>query len=529
MVKYYSIIIFWLLSIYSKNLSAQNTSIIPAPKEFNLSSGSFNLDHTVRLYAPSKDAVSVTSFFRNYLKDFYNIQIAKASYANKQSNTIQFTIDQGLSLSKEAYNVQIDKNKIHVRAATANGLFYGMQSLIQLLPSSRTNNLKIPCCTINDEPRFEYRGLHLDCGRHFMPVSFIKRYLDAMALHKLNNFHWHLTEDQGWRIEIKKYPELMTTGSCRAGTIIGNYPGIGNDSQRYCGYYTQDEIKEIVQYASNRFITVIPEIEMPGHSSAALAAYPFLGCAGGPYKVQQTWGVFDDVYCAGNDSVFNFLENVLNEVISLFPSTYIHIGGDECPKESWKHCTKCQQRIATEGLKDEHALQSYFIQRIEKYLNSKGRNIIGWDEILEGGLAPNATVMSWRGEDGGIAAAKQNHDAIMTPGEFCYFDHAQSKNEDSLNIGGYLPMRQVYGYNPLPTSLSTSEQIHIKGVQANVWTEYMPNTKKVEYMIFPRLAALSEVAWTMPEQKDWTSFNERLKIQLMRYKLWGFNYNEGGE
>lgn len=529
MIRSYSILILVLLSIHSKKISAQNKSIIPAPKEFMITAGSFNLDHAVALYAPSKEAEPVSSFFTNYLKDFYNIIIADEKYVDKQLNTIQFTIDKELSISKEAYNVQIDKNNIRIKAATSNGLFYGMQSLIQLLPLSKTNSIKIPCCIINDAPRFEYRGLHLDCGRHFMPISFIKKYLDAMALHKLNTFHWHLTEDQGWRIEIKQYPELMTTGSCRAGTIIGNYPGTGNDGTRYCGYYTQDEIKEIVQYASNRFITVIPEIEMPGHSSAALAAYPFLGCTGGPYQVQQTWGVFDDVYCAGNDSVFNFLENVLDEVISLFPSKYIHIGGDECPKESWKHCTKCQQRIAAEGLKDEHALQSYFIQRIEKYLNSKGRNIIGWDEILEGGLAPNATVMSWRGEDGGIAAAKQNHDAIMTPGEFCYFDHAQSKNEDSLNIGGYLPLRQVYSYNPLPASLSLDEQTHIKGVQANVWTEYMANTMKVEYMIFPRLSALSEVAWSMPQQKDWHSFEERLKIQLVRYKLWGFNYNVVGE
>lgn len=529
MIKYSSIIVLLLFSIYSKTISAQSISIIPAPKQFIITGGTFSINHAVECYAPSKESEQVSSFFKNYLNEFYDISLFDAKDASKQSNRIEFIIDKELALAKEAYSVEVNKQNIRVQAATSNGLFYGMQSLIQLLPLTRTKSLSITCCTINDAPRFEYRGLHLDCGRHFMPVSFIKKYLDAMALHKLNSFHWHLTEDQGWRIEIKQYPELVKTASCRAGTIIGNYPGTGNDGIKYCGYYTQDEIREIVQYASDRFITVIPEIEMPGHSSAALAAYPFLGCSGGPYQVQQTWGVFDDVYCAGNDSVFNFLENVLNEVMELFPSKYIHIGGDECPKESWKHCTKCQKRITAEGLKDEHALQSYFIQRIEKYLNSKGRNIIGWDEILEGGLAPNATVMSWRGEEGGIAAAKQNHDAIMTPGEFCYFDHAQSKNEDSLNIGGYLPLRQVYSYNPLPVSLSADEQKYIKGVQANVWTEYMANTKKVEYMIFPRLSALSEVAWSMPQQKDWPSFEKRLQIQLMRYKLWGFNYNMTGE
>ncbi len=307
-------------------------------------------------------------------------------------------------------------------------------------------------------------------------------------------------------------------------TIIGHYPGTGNDSTPHGGYYTQEQIKEVVKYAADRYITVIPEIELPGHSSAALTAYPWLGCTGGPYHVQQSWGVFKDVFCGGNDSVFQFLEDVLDEVMALFPSKYIHIGGDECPKTSWKACPKCQKRIRENGLKDENGLQSYFVQRIEKYINSKGRQIIGWDEILEGGLAPNASVMSWRGEQGGIDAAKQNHDVIMTPGEYVYFDHSQVENDDSLTIGGYLPLEKVYQYEPLPPSLTPEQAAHIRGAQANVWTEYITNPRKVEYMIFPRMSALSEVLWSPKEARNWPDFQKRLQTQYIRYKLWGANF-----
>src|SRR5260221_9551826 len=313
-----------------------------------------------------------------------------------------------------------------------------MQTLIQLLPVN-SDKLQVPFVSVTDYPVFGIRGLHQYVGRHFFPVDFVKKYIDYIALHKMNYFHWHLTEDQGWRIEIKKYPRLTEVGSCRSGTIIGHAPGTGDDSIPHCGYYTQEEIKDVVRYAADRYITIIPEIELPGHSSAALTAYPWLGCTGGPYHVQHGFGVFKDVYCAGNDSVFNFLQDVLDEVIALFPSPYIYIGGDECPKDSWKTCPKCQQRMVTLGLKNEEQLQSYFVQRIEKYINSKGRQIIGWDEILEGGIAPNATIMSWRGEKGGIEAAKQHHQVIMTPGGYVYFDHAQTRNDDSLTIGGCLP------------------------------------------------------------------------------------------
>ena len=383
--------------------------------------------------------------------------------------------------------------------------------------------------------------MHLDVGRHFFPPEFIKKYIDYLAYHKFNTFHWHLTEDQGWRIEIKKYPKLTSVGGYRNGTIIGRNPGKSNDSLRYGGFYTQEEIKDIVKYAADRYITIIPEIEMPGHSSAAIAAYPQLSCfpdeptkilpttpwAGSREgkQVQQTWGVFEDVFCP-SEYTFNFLEDVLDEVMQLFPSKYIHIGGDECPKASWKRSEFCQQLIKEKGLKDEHGLQSYFIQRIEKYLNSKGRQIIGWDEILEGGLAPNATVMSWRGEEGGIAAAKDHHNVVMTPGTYCYFDHSQSRNEDSVTIGSYLPLEKVYNYEPVPKELNTEEAKYILGAQGNVWTEYMSNPKKVEYMIFPRMSALSEVLWSQKEKRDWKDFERRLPALMKRYEQWGAQYSK---
>ena len=386
----------------------------------------------------------------------------------------------------------------------------------------------LPLVSVDDRPRFKYRGLHLDVSRHFFDVTYVKKYIDFIALHKMNYFHWHLTDDQGWRIEIKKYPRLTAVGGYRDGTIIDRFPGKGNDSIRYGGFYTQEEIKEVVAYAASRYITVIPEIEMPGHALAALTSYPYLGCTGGPYKVQQTWGIFKEVFCAGNDSVFTFIENVLDEVMPLFPAAYVHIGGDECPKTSWKICPKCQKRIADNHLKDEHELQSYFIQRIEKYINSKGKKIIGWDEILEGGLAPNAIVMSWRGEKGGIEAARQQHDVIMTPGTHLYLDHSQNKkgNEDSVSIGGYLPIEKVYSYEPQSSELNELQKQHVLGAQGNVWTEYMGSASKVEYMIFPRLAALSELLWSPAASRNWNDFKTRLPSQIKRYELWKVNYSK---
>jgi hexosaminidase len=423
------------------------------------------------------------------------------------------------------YLMHITRNRVMITGDNATGSFYGIQSLIQLLPMEKKKNLMIPCLEIEDKPRFAYRGMHLDVGRHFMPVEFVKQYIDFIAMYKMNTFHWHLTEDQGWRIEIKKYPKLTQVGAYRGGTIIGHHPGTGNDNKPYGGFYTQEQVKDIVKYAADRFITVIPEIELPGHASAAIAAYPQLSCFpdestkhapkvvwsgdSSGKQVQQSWGVYADVFCP-SEYTFKFLENVMDEVMQLFPSKYIHIGGDECPKDNWKRSDFCQQLIKEKNLKDEHGLQSYFIQRIEKYLNSKGKQIIGWDEILEGGLAPNATVMSWRGEKGGIEAAKQKHNVIMTPGGWVYFDHSQTKNEDSVTIGGYTTVQKVYDYEPIPAELSPDESKYVLGAQANLWTEYIKTPSKAEYMIFPRMSALSEVLWSRKASRSWPDFEKRM-------------------
>ena len=456
-------------------------------------------------------------------------------------------------MEDEGYTVSVTSQKIIVAGKTAKGVFYGIQTLRQLLPTAKvsTKNFTIPAVKIQDYPRFSYRGMHLDVGRHIFPLDFIKKYIDLIAMHKMNTFHWHLTEDQGWRIEIKKYPKLTEIGSKRYGTIKGRFhKEAGNDETEYGGFYTQEEIKEVVKYAKERHVSIIPEIELPGHASAAIASYPFLSCFpneptfvtnnmgskagklaqanGTPKIVQETWGVFDDVFCAGNEKTFEFLENVLNEVIPLFPSEYIHIGGDECPKSNWKRCSNCQKRIQENQLADEHELQSYFIQRIEKYLNAKGKKIIGWDEILEGGLAPNATVMSWRGEKGGIEAAKQHHDVIMTPGTHCYFDKYQVDTKDQakepLAIGGFLSIEKVYNYNPIPDELAPDEKKYVLGAQGNVWTEYMKTTDYVEYMILPRMTALSEAVWSPFETKNWNGFKARLNTMKLRYEALGLKY-----
>lgn len=426
------------------------------------------------------------------------------------------------SAPPEGYTLSVSKKGISIEAATEAGLFYGIQSFIQLTPLTGT---KIPFVEITDYPRFAYRGLHLDVSRHMFPVEFIKKYIDLMAKHKFNRFHWHLTDDQGWRIEIKKYPKLQQIAAYRNGTVIG-HAGHSNkyDTVRYGGYYTQEEVKEVVAYAVARYVTIIPEIEMPGHASAAIAAYPELGCRGDQIQTERTFGVFDPIFCAGKESTFTFLEDVLTEVMALFPGTYIHIGGDEAPKTRWKECPHCQKRIKDNKLKDEHELQSYFISRMEKFVNTKGKQIIGWDEILEGGLAPNATVMSWRGEEGGIAAAKQKHDVIMTPGNWCYFDHYQDTSKtEPMAIGGLTPVREVYAYEPLPAQLSTDETKFILGAQANVWTEYILSTQQVEYMVYPRACALAEVVWSPKEKRDYLDFLQRMETHLKRLKNWNVN------
>ncbi len=428
------------------------------------------------------------------------------------------------NLPAEGYKLIIEKKQITIEYADAHGLRYANNTLKQLIQSF--GYYKIPCMTITDHPRFRYRGMHLDVSRHFFDDSFLFKYAEMANQYRFNVIHLHLTDDQGWRFESKLYPKLNTVSAYRSGTQLGPYSLQHFDSIRYGGFYTQYQLQRFVKTCLMAWgITVIPEIEMPGHALAALAAYPELSCTGGPFETAKGWGVFDDVFCAGNEATFTFLQNILQETMRTFPnSPYIHIGGDECPKERWKHCPKCQQRMKDHGLKDEHELQSYFIQRIEKYLQDSGwyvdattgdtihrRNIIGWDEILEGGLAPKATVMSWRGVDGGIAAAQEHHNAIMTPGKPLYWDHYQSKDStEPHSIGGYNPVENVYAYEPIPASLPDSLHRYILGAQANVWTEYILTPEHVEYMVMPRMPALAEVLWSNPEQKDFKDFTRRL-------------------
>jgi len=529
------------LSVTAFGQTDLNMGIIPAPVSVTKKAGTFKLDKTVVLVSADPGNAKAA--------DLLNASIvAKGGFALRDSKTagaadraIVITSAGADQLPAEGYKISITDKKITITGKDA-GLFYAVQSMIQLLPEQQNNQILINAAEINDYPRFKYRGMHLDVGRHMFPVAFIKKYIDMMSQYKLNNFHWHLTEDQGWRIEIKKYPKLTTIGGSRNGTVVGHHPGVGTDNTVYKGFYTQNEVKEIVAYAAARYINVIPEIEMPGHASAAIAAYPELSCfpdkdtfvdAKTPWsgsakgkQVQQQWGVFDDVFVP-SEATFKFLEDVLDEVITLFPSKYIHIGGDESPKDYWKQSEFCQNLIKQLGVDGEHGLQSYFIQRIEKYLNGKGRSIIGWDEILEGGLAPNATVMSWRGTDGGIAAAKENHDVIMTPGsEGLYFDHAQSPSADEpTNIGGMSPYTKPYGYDPVPKELTAEQQKHIIGVQANLWTEYIQTPAKVEYMTLPRIFSLSEIAWSQTSKKDLKNFTEeRLPLHLARLDKAGANY-----
>ncbi|MFD0941003.1 beta-N-acetylhexosaminidase [Pedobacter boryungensis] len=531
-----------LTAVHSFAQTDANMGIIPAPVSIKKNNGTFELDKTVTLISNEIANAKTADLLNAFIVTKGGFALREAKSATVGQKSIILTSAGAEKLPAEGYLINISPTQIKV-TGTGAGLFYAAQSLMQLMPEKKNDKITIQTAEINDYPRFKYRGMHLDVGRHFFPVSFVKKYIDLMAQYKLNNFHWHLTEDQGWRIEIKKYPKLTSVGSSRNGTIIGNYPGTGGtDNEVYKGFYTQEEVKQVVAYAASKFINVVPEIEMPGHSSAAIAAYPELSAFpdkdtfigektpwSGDRKgkqVQQTWGVFDDVYVP-TENTFKFLENVLDEVLVLFPSKYIHIGGDESPKEYWKQSAFCQQFIKDNNLKDEHGLQSYFIQRIEKYLNSKGRSIIGWDEILEGGLAPNATVMSWRGEQGGIEAAKQNHDVIMTPGSAgLYFDHKQSISTDEpLTIGGLAPYTKSYAYDPVPKELSADQQKHVIGVQANIWTEYMETPAKVEYMILPRIFSLSEIAWSQVARKDVKNFTEeRVPLHLTRIDKTSTNY-----
>ncbi len=507
--------------------------IIPKPNELTIYKGRFLLNSKTKIIC-SVPSLQQEADYLSSLFDVSTIQLTIDSIG--EGKNIILKLDESIK-HKEGYSLSVQYDKIIISGKSATGVFYGIQSLRQLLPvaiesTNQLTEITIPAVEIKDEPRYVYRGMHLDVGRHFFPAEKVKKYIDLIAMHKMNTFHWHLTEDQGWRIEIKKYPKLTEVGGFREGTAIG-LAGTRNapytyDTIRYGGFYTQEEIKEVVVYAKKRHVTIIPEIELPGHSLAALAAYPQFGNTKESYEVAKRWGIFKQVY-APTEETFTFLQDVLLEVMDLFPSKYIHIGGDEVLKDEWKESKYAQELMSREGLKDEHELQSYFIRRIEKFLNEHGRDIIGWDEILEGGLAPNATVMSWRGVDGGIAAAKQHHSVIMTPGTHCYFDYYhvledQQNKEPLTGSKRHTTVEKVYSYEPTPSELNDTESKYILGAQGNVWTEYMPTWDIVEYKVLPRMTALSEVVWTSKQNKDWKDFHTRLQKISKRYDVLKHNY-----
>ncbi len=510
-----------------------NYEVIPMPQSITLS----NSDNQFVLHSGTlisytsgnEDMARNAQFLQTYLADQlgYTLRIEPGI----ASEGIVLKLNEGQA--SEGYTITVDADRVLVEATSPAGIFYGIQTIRKAVPVEMGAVVGFPAGVITDAPRFAYRGAHLDVCRHFFSVDSVKTYIDMLVLHNMNKFHWHLTEDQGWRMEIKQFPKLTEIGSVRNGTMIRK-DWNSNDSIQYGGFYTQEECREIVKYAADRYITVIPEIDMPGHMVAAVTAYPELGCTGGPYEVRTIWGVSEELLCAGNEKVYDFVDKVLDEVMDVFPSKDIHIGGDECPKTEWEKCPKCQSKIKALGLKKddrftaEQKLQAYFTKHVDEYLTKHGRNAIGWDEILEGGVSENATVMSWRGESGGIEAARLKHRVIMTPNTYCYFDYYQSKDRDNepFAIGGFLPIKHVYDYEPLPANLTPEEQSYIWGVQCNVWTEYIPTFSHVQYMMLPRGAALSEVQWSLPEAKDYEKFkNERLPRLIKIYELYGYNYS----
>lgn len=515
-------------------LSQASVSIIPMPQKCVEKKGIFiiNKETTIYLSDNNEETRNAVTLWNELMATAAGFQLEVSSIP-RSSNVICCYINSSLP-NEEAYNLTVSTSSIRIEAKSAKGIFYAFQTLRQLMPSAIEQDTqvandfewKVPCVAIEDAPSFAYRGLMLDVCRHFMPKEMVKRYIDLMSFHKLNTFHWHLTDDQGWRIEIKKYPRLASIGGFRDKTIIGHAKNKPYkwEVERYGGFYTQEDIREIVTYAQKRFVEVIPEIEMPGHAVAALAAYPEYSCSGGPFEVEGRWGVFNDIFCT-KEATFEFMQNILDEVATLFPSTYIHIGGDEAPRIRWKHCVHCQQRMKQENLTKEAELQTYFVNRIEGYLSSKGKRIIGWDEIIEGGIPRRATVMSWRGEKGGIHAAKAGYDVIMSPNTHLYLNHYQlDPKTEPLAFGGFTPLEKVYSYYPVPDELTAEEAKHIKGVQGNLWTEYITSGKQVEYMVYPRAAALSEVAWSRKEEKDYENFYGRLLDIEKHYDAMNLNY-----
>lgn len=506
--------------------------IIPKPLDVNCKGdASFLLKDGVAVIYPenNRKMQDNTEFLVDYVERQTGVKLT--SHAGMPvDGAICLTLDLSDD-NAEAYKLIVNDKRVCISGASEAGVFYGIQTLRKSLPVAQDINVNLSAVEIYDKPRFAYRGAMLDVARHFYTVDEVKTFIDMLALHNINRFHWHLTDDQGWRIEIKKYPKLMSVASERKETVVGRwYSGI-YDGKPYGGYYTQDELRDVIDYAAKRHITIIPEVDLPGHMQAALTAYPELGCTGGPYEVRTIWGVSQDVLCVGNDFTLQFVKDVLSEVADIFPSEYIHIGGDECPKVRWEKCPKCQERIKSLGLKSdakhtkEQRLQSYMIQEAAKYLKEKGKRIIGWTEILEGGLVPDATLMSWIGESGGIEAAHQHHDVIMTPNTYLYFDYYQSKKveDEPLAIGGYLPIEKTYNYEPMPKELTEEEQQYIKGVQANLWTEYIPVFSQVQYMVLPRLGAAAEVQWTDPSKKDYKDFLRRVPHLVAVYDCYGWN------
>jgi hexosaminidase len=519
---------FLLLNLYASDLRSKSynkgLNIVPKPLAVILKDGSFVLNAQTQINYSSSDLKQNANLLAEKFAASTGYSIKTITQGSlPQKNMILLSIESIGSSNKEAYLLDVSEDQIKIKANNPNGVFYGMQTLLQLFPAEiefkspvSDHVWEIPNLTIEDEPRFKWRGVMLDICRHFFPVEFIKKQIDVLAMYKINTLHLHLTDDQGWRIEVKQYPKLTRVGAFRTefdGTVYG-------------GFLTQNDIKEIVSYAKERYINIVPEIELPGHAKAALAAYPELSCTGGPFQVRTHWGVEKEVYCAGKEKTFEFLEHVLDELIPLFPGEYIHIGGDECPKDRWNACPSCKKRMQDENLKDADELQSYFVKRIEKIVNKHGRKMIGWDEILDGGLAPSATVMSWRGEKGGIAAAEMDHDVVMTPGNWLYFDYYQGDRKiEPVAIGGYTPLKKVYNYEPIPSALSESKHKHILGAQANMWTEYVSKPELVEYRLYPRVLALSELTWTAKDLKNYIDFERRVHNQLVRLDQHDINYH----
>ncbi len=523
-----------LLCIVSCN-NSNNTAhynIIPLPQEITaLEEASFILDNNTHIvYCGNEQMKRNAEFLAEYIKEKTNLELL-ITKDGSTDNAIFLSLD-NTNNNAEGYKL-VTKNKgITITGASEAGVFYGIQTLRKALPFTNGTDVVFPAVEINDYPRFPYRGAHLDVARHFFETDSIKRFIDMLALHNINHFHWHLSDDQGWRVEIKKYPKLTTIASKRDETVIGRNSGKYDGIPYGPFFYTQDECREIVKYAAERYITIIPEIDMPGHMQAAIAAYPELGCTGGPYEVWKIWGISENVLCAGNDATLQFIKDVLAEIIDIFPSEYIHIGGDECPKVQWEKCPKCQARIKELGIKGDkkHSaevyLQNFINSYAEKFLNSNGRQIIGWDEILEGNVAPNATIQSWRGIAGGLEAARLGHKCIMSPNNFFYFDYYQTQNieDEPLCIGGYVPVEKVYSFEPFHESLTPQQQKYIIGVQANLWTEYIADFKRVEYMELPRMAALCEVQWCIPENKNYENFKTRLLPLIEMYDMYDYNY-----